>query len=633
MYGVAARGLFLAILVAAIDAAAHQTHQHRSARPFGWPSRGKDDSFDYVVIGGGTAGLTVATRLAQGSTFSVAVIEAGGFYEQDNGNFSTIPGYCTFFTGTDPDDVNPLVDWGFVTQPLKSIIDVCTTPVVRLSEAPQRGTTCTINGKSLCESLYDFCLMLGRPNAGALDRWAATVGDDSYKFDNLLPFYKKSVHYTSPTVLSTNSTNNQDPNAWSSTGGPLQVSHGKFVDPFGTWIQPAAEKLGMTGINGFQSGKLLGSGYVPFTVDPEKSHRSSSESSFLKSVNPKARLTVYNNALAEKVLLNAQNTATGVVVTSNGTTFTLQARFEVIVSAGTFQSPQILMLSGIGPADTLAKYKIPVRINLPGVGSNYQDHPWFSTQYRVRVPTTSAAALNPSLQALNQQAYESRGTGPLTIPTTGFLAWEKVPDRLRKNLSQATLDALATLSADWPELEYLPVGGAIGYNRNYQKEDPKDGYNYASITTLLSAPFSRGTVTISSAKAADLPLIDPNYFSHPADVELAITAVRRLREFWAQMQGVTIGQEYLPGPDVDSDEEILHYIKSSLGLAPHAAGTCRMGKRGDPSSVVDSQGRVLGARNLRVVDASVFPFLPPGHIQATVYAIAEKIADGILHGR
>ncbi|KAL8801769.1 MAG: hypothetical protein Q9182_004241 [Xanthomendoza sp. 2 TL-2023] len=614
MYGVAARGLFLASLVIAIDAAAHQPHHLPFARPFGWPSRDKDDSFDYIVVGGGTAGLTLATRLAQGCTFSVAVIEAGGFYEQDNGNYSIIPGYCTFFSGTDPDDVNPLVDWGFVTQPLKAVDNR------RLHYT--RGKT--LGGTSARNYI---------PNAGALDRWAATVGDDSYKFDNLLPFYKKSVHYTSPTVLSTNSTNNQDPNAWSSAGGPLQVSHGKFVDPFGTWVQPAAEKLGMTGLDGLQSGKLLGSAYVPFTIDPDQSHRSSSESSFLQSVNPKARLRVYHNALAEKVLLNKQNKATGVVVTSNGTTFTLQARFEIIVSAGTFQSPQILMLSGIGPADTLAKYNIPVRVNLPGVGSNYQDHPWFSTQYRVRVPTTSAAALNSSLLALNQQDYESRGTGPLSIPTTGFLAWEKVPDHLRGNLSQATRDALTTLSADWPDLEYLPVGGAVGYNRNYAKEDPKDGYNYASLTALLGAPFSRGTVTISSAKASDLPLIDPNYLSHPVDVELAITAVRRLREFWAQLEGVTIGQEYLPGPDVNSDEEILHYIKTSLGLAPHAVGTCRMGKIGDASSVVDSQGRVLGARNLRVVDASVFPFLPPGHIQSTVYAIAEKIADNILHGR
>ncbi|KAL8676494.1 MAG: hypothetical protein Q9186_006989 [Xanthomendoza sp. 1 TL-2023] len=618
MYGLPACGLLLTVLVTAIDAAAHHPyphpHPHRPARPWGWPSRGKDDSFDYVVVGGGTAGLTLATRLAQGSTFSVAVIEAGGFYEQDNGNLSVVPGYCTFFSGTDPADVNPLVDWGFVTQPLKAVDNR------RLHYT--RGKT--LGGTSARNYI---------PNAGALDRWATTVGDDSYKFDNLLPFYKKSVHYTSPTVLSTNSTNTQDPNAWSSTGGPLQVSHGKFVDPFGTWVQPVAEQLGMTGINGFQSGKLLGSAYVPFTVDPEKSRRSSSESSFLQSVDPKARLTVYHNALAEKVLLDRQNKATGVVVSSNGTTFTLQARFEVILSAGTFQSPQLLMLSGIGPADTLAKYNIPVRINLPGVGSNYQDHPWFSTQYRVQVPTGSATINDASLSILNQQDYESRGTGPLTIPTTGFLAWEKVPDHLRKNLSQAARDALGTLSADWPELEYLPVNAAIGYNRNYQKEDPKDGYNYASITTLLAAPLSRGTVTISSSKAADLPLIDPNYLSHPVDVELAITAVRRLREFWAQLQGVTIGQEYLPGPDVDSDEEILHYIKSSLGLAPHAVGTCRMGKRDDGTSVVDSQGRVLGAKNLRVVDASVFPFLPPGHIQATVFAIAEKIADGILHGR
>lgn len=505
--------------------------------------------------------------------------------------------------------------------------------MARLLEGHLRGTTCTINGEFQSVSSRRLRLIPYRPNAGALDRWAEEVGDDSYKFDNLLPFYKKSIHYTPPTVSSSNTTNSQDPNAWSSAGGPLQVSHGKIVDPFGTWVQPVAEKLGMTGINGFQSGKLLGSAYVPFTIEPEKAHRSTSESSFLQSLSPRARLRVYHHALAEKVLLDKRNTATGVKVFSNGTTFTLQARKEVIVSAGTFQSPQILMLSGIGPAATLARYNISVRIDLPGVGSNYQDHPWFSTQYRVLVPTASAAMNNATLQTLNQQAYENSANGPLTIPGTGFLAWEKVPDHLRKNLSQTTRDVLDTFPTDWPELEYLPLNAALGYNRNYQKEDPKDGYNYASLSTILAAPLSRGTVSISSANAADPPLIDPNFLSHPADAELAVTAVRRLREFWAQLQGVTVGPEYLPGPDVDTDEEILHYVKSSLAIAPHAAGTCKMGKREDTLSVVDSYGRVYGARNLRVVDASVFPFLHPGHIQSTVYAVAEKIAAGMLQGR
>ncbi|KAL8651494.1 MAG: hypothetical protein Q9210_003213 [Variospora velana] len=563
-------------------------------------TRGRDDTFDYVVVGGGTAGLALASRLAEDFSHTVAVIEAGGFYEQDNGNISVVPAYCTIGAGTDPANFNPLVDWGFVTQPLKGV------------DGRQihytRGKT--LGGTSARNYMY------------------------YQRFDDLLPFFKKSVRYSSPTVLFTNSANDQDPSAWSSAGGPVQLSYGKFIDPFGTWVQPAVEKLGMATINGFQSGQLLGNAYLPFTIDPQTSQRSSSESSFLQSLPRRARLQVYHRTLAEKVLLDNRNRATGVVVSSNNTRFTIKARREVILSAGSFQSPQLLMLSGIGPAATLAKYNLPLRINLPGVGSNLQDHAWFGTQFRVSIPTGSAFVNNPSVLDTAREAYNSFATGPLTIPATVFLAWEKVPPHFRKNLSVSTRRALDSIfPADWPELELLPVNAALGYQRNYQKEDPADGYNYATLGSLLAAPLSRGTVSISSANPADPPLIDPNYLSHPADIELAIVAIRRQREVWAQMQGVTIGDEALPGPHVQSDEDILAFVKQSLAPAPHAAGTCRTGRKEDRESVVDGMGRVYGAKGLRVVDASVFPVLPPGHITATIYAVAEKIAEGILRGR
>ncbi|KAL8761077.1 MAG: hypothetical protein Q9184_002783 [Pyrenodesmia sp. 2 TL-2023] len=578
----------------------------------------KNNTFDYILVGGGTAGLALANRLAEGSTHSVAVIEAGGFYEQDNGNVSVVPAYCMVNAGTDSTDFNPLVDWGFVTEPQKALGGR------RLHYT--RGKT--LGGTSARNWMY-----YQRPNAGSLDKWADIAGDDSYTFDKLLPFFKKSVQYTPPVVLSPNSTNDQDPGAWSSAGGPLQLSHGKYLDPFGTWVQPAAVKLGMASINGFQSGNLLGSAYVPFTVDPVKSQRSSSESSFLQSLPPKARLQVYHHTLAERVLLNMRNRATGVRVSSNGTSFSLNARKEVILSAGVFQSPQLLMLSGIGPAATLAKHNISVRINMPGVGSNLQDHAFFGTQRRVLVSTASAQLNNVSVSTEVRTAYNDLATGPLTIPAAGFLAYEKVPPHLRKNLSSSTCHALDTsFSPDWPDIEHLPVGAALGYQRNYPNEDPVDGYNYASIASLLGTPFSRGTVSISSSNPADPPLIDPNYLSHPADVELAIAAVWRQREFWAQMKDLTIGKETLPGENVTSDADILEYIKQSIGIAPHAVGTCRMGRKSDTGSVVDGVGRVYGAQRLRVVDASVIPLLPPGHIQATVYAVAEKIADAILRG-
>lgn len=292
--------------------------------------------------------------------------------------------------------------------------------MVRLWEAPLPGTTYTTSGESSTPSRLPR-LIISSPNAGSLDQWAEIAGDDSYRFDELLPFFKKSVRYSSPTVLSTNSTNDQDPSAWSSAGGPVQLSYGKFIDPFGTWVQPVVEKLGIPTINGFQSGKLLGNALFPFTIDPQTSQRSSSESSFLQSLPRRARLKLYHHTLAEKVLLDKRNRATGVVVSSNNTRFTIKARREVILSAGTFQSPQLLMLSGIGSAATVAKYNIPLRINLPGAGSNHQDHAWFGTQFRVSVPTGSAFVNNPSVLDTAREAYNSFATGPLTIPATGLL--------------------------------------------------------------------------------------------------------------------------------------------------------------------------------------------------------------------
>ena len=163
--------------------------------------------------------------------------------------------------------------------------------------------------------------------------------------------------------------------AWSATGGPLQISHGIFIDPFGTFVQPAVKSLGMPGVNGLHSGELIGSGYLPYNVDPQEAQRSSPYSSYLRAVSGKQWLKVYNNTLAEKSILDKSHTAKGLVVSSNSTEFTSHANKEVIICAGVFQSPQLLILSGIGPWNTLEAHQIPMQVELPGVGENLQDHP------------------------------------------------------------------------------------------------------------------------------------------------------------------------------------------------------------------------------------------------------------------
>ena len=446
------------------------------------------------------------------------------------------------------------------------------------------------------------------------------------------------MNYTPATFQYPNSSNEQDLSAFSSTGGPLHVSFGNYNDPFATWVQPALEAVGQSAINGFQSGSLIGSAYYPSTINPANAQRSSSESSFLQSVIQSTSLRVYNNTLAQRLIFR-NNIAEGVAVCAQGTSdtesyeYVLSARREVIVSAGAFQSPQLLMVSGIGPRQTLESLGIPVLVDLPGVGQNLWDQPWFGTVHRVNLLTASAGLDNPALASAAVQAYLQSAVGPLTISTTGVLGFEKLPPQFRRTLSVKTREILSsTFPADWPELEFLPASGDLGYNTDYQKSDPKDDYNYATIATALVAPLSRGNVSINSTKMSDPPLINPNWLTDPADVELAIAAFKRQRQVWSQMSNLTIGEEQLPGPSVQSDADILHYIRESVSPLWHAAATCKMGNATDPMAVIDTAMRVYGVHRLRVVDASSFPFLPPGHPQSTIYAMAEKIASEILHG-
>ncbi|KAJ5970945.1 Glucose-methanol-choline oxidoreductase [Penicillium vulpinum] len=587
---------------------------------------GANATFDYVVVGGGNAGLTIASRLAENQTVSVAVIEAGGFYETDNGNYSTVPGYSSHYTGSDPTDYQPLIDWGFSTQ-------------------PQPGSGGRVlhyaRGKTLGGSSARNYMLYQRPTIDSMQRWADEVDDQSYTFERLLPYFKKSVHYTPPNqALYGNSTNSQTPDAFSPTGGPLEVSFSNAVHAFGTWCQKAFLALGMKQIDGFNSGGLLGSAFVTYTIDPRNAHRSSSESSFLQTVLSKGvGPTVYKNTMAQKILFDRDDKhATGVQVSTGGTfgtrsvNFTLHARTEVIISAGAFQSPQLLMVSGIGPCDHLRSFNIPCIKNLPGVGQNMQDHPTFPISHRVNVLTTSASASNATIAALNVKQYTENATGPLSIFGPGYYSWEKLPDPFRSNLTRESRLALSSFPPDWPELEWLPVSAFNGYNLNKVTADPKDGHQYATLSGALIAPLSRGSVRLAGPSMNTPPLIDPQWFTDPTDVDLAIQGFKRQRQIWAELAklGVAEHEEYFPGFNVSTDAQILEFIHQSMITVYHASATCKMGRKNDTMAVVDSHANVYGVRGLKVVDASSFPFLPPGHPQSIVYAFAEKIADEIL---
>ncbi|MCJ1473986.1 hypothetical protein MMC13_002642 [Lambiella insularis] len=576
-------------------------------------------TYDYVVIGGGTAGNTIAARLAEDSKVSVAVVEAGGFYEVENGNRSIVPAYSTDNAGSLPNNTQPLVDWGFVT-----------TPQVGANNRSLHYA----RGKTLGGSSARNYMAYQRGTSGSFQVWADMVGDQSYTFDNILQYYQKSVNFTPPdfSKRANNSTLNYDPLAFNnSLQGPLQVSYVNWASPLSSWAQTAFSAVGILPNNGFHSGKLFGSMWVAHTVSPEKQHRSSSQTSFLDQAIQTTTLMVYTKTLAKRILFDEQKKASAVEVNSAGLTYTLSAKKEVILSAGAFQSPQLLMVSGIGPSEVLEQHKIPVLANLRGVGQNMWDHILFGTSHRVQVPTKSKLVNDPVYAAQVEFDYLNHQTGMLTSPT-GSLAWEKIPPSYRQSFSTTTNSSLALFPGDWPEIEYLVLDAYLGYSLDYSDSDPLDGYNYGTLAIALVAPLSRGNVSIVSSDTADAPVINPNWLTDPADVEVAVAAFKRNRAVWDNLQNITIGPEHFPGTAVQSDEQIVAFIRQSCIQLYHAACTCAMGKAGDADAVVDSHARVFGVKGLRVVDASAFPLLIPGHPQSSVYMLAEKIADDIKNG-
>lgn len=463
-----------------------------------------------------------------------------------------------------------------------------------------------------------------RGTEGSYQRWVDATGDDSFAFDKFLPYFEKSVDFTGPNMKLrfANGTPEYDASVMGDGSGPLSVTFSHYVQAFATWATQGLLELGFKIIPGFQSGRLLGQSYSMFTINATTMVRDSSETSFLQPSLAYDNYFLYPWTMAKKIVFDGKKTATGVLVNTAGAEYLLTARKEVIVSAGVFGSPQLLMVSGVGDAEALRPLGIPVVADRPGVGQGMEDHIYFGPSYRVNAPTISALGY-PDFAAQAAAEFNSRAAGMYTNPVTDVLAWEKLPEPLRtRSLSKASRAALATLPDDWPELEYLSLSVYLGWQNDSRHGDPHDGFNYASLAVALVAPQSRGNLTINSTDTSDPPLINPNFLGSPVDVELAVAGYKRAREFWGTkaMRPFLVGPqpEAFPGPDVKTDAQILDIIKRSYNTVYHAACTCAMGKAGNAMAVVDTQGRVHGVRGLRVVDASIFPSLPPGHPMATV---------------
>ncbi|KAH8201629.1 hypothetical protein TruAng_004235 [Truncatella angustata] len=570
---------------------------------FGTPNQ--DATYDYAVIGGGTGGSAIAARLAEDGTASVALIEAGGFPWEDLGNQTEVPGYTWRFEAfANLSDTNPTVDWDLETAPQQNLGGRS----IHYTAAKTFG-----GGSSLNDMGYH------RVTKGTMNLWADLVGDDSYTWSKFLPFYKKSTTYTP-----IDSVPDESVNFDYHKPGPLQVSYPPHRQPTNPFLSRAFEKLGFGKMLGNNGGLLNGYAYWTYYQDPEAHTRSSAATAYLKQAlkhNHGQGLHLYPRTQAQKIVIEGGKTR-AVIAQTAGSNYTITASREIILSAGFIHSPQILMLSGIGPASTLRKQGIEVVVDLPGVGSNWQDQPYVFTLLETDAETDSAIITDPArLERARRQYIESR-SGPLTSPGFDLVGWEKFPPSYRSRLSPQALALLDSFPSDWPDVEFIGAGLAAG-----NPADPTNNRLFALVAGLLVHD-SVGNISLTSGDIRDPPVLNMNLLTTTTDRELAVAAVRRVLQL-ADSTGIVTNKLNPTDALIGSDIQLLEWINQNVVFGYHGSSTCKMGKPGDRSAVVDSKARVYGLDGLRVVDASVLPFCVPGHPSATIFALAEKIARDI----
>lgn len=527
------------------------------------------ETADFIVVGAGSAGCVLANRLSEGGKHSVCLFEAG---PRDSNIWIHIPiGYGkTMFHKT--------LNWQFHTDPDPHMLG----RRIYWPRGRTLGGSSSING-----------LIYIRGQKQDYDHWAE-LGNPGWSWDECLPYFCKLEN------------NDLGPGPTHGTSGPMNASSIPAKHPLVEALIAAGTSLGLAQLRDFNAGDNEGIGYYQLTT--RKGKRCSSAVAYLKPARARSNLRVETDAHVTKILFEGTR-AIGVSYRKAGQERTLRANREVIISAGAVQSPQLLQLSGVGPAALLQEFGVPVLRPMPGVGANLQDHLQLRLIYEVTRPITTNDQLRTLWgQALIGAQWLFLRSGPLAIGINQGAAFCRVlPDSDR---ADAQLH-FGTLSADL-------AGGEV------------HEFSGCTYSMCQLRPHSRGTVQIRSADPLEAPSIQPNYLSEEFDRRMAVAEVRFARKLaaTAPMSGL-MKREFRPGPEVQSDDEILHFCREYGATIFHPVGTARMGPQSDPGAVVDNRLRVHGLQGLRVVDGSIMPTLNSGNTNIPIIMIAERAADFI----
>ncbi|MGC9270171.1 choline dehydrogenase [Acidiphilium sp.] len=524
--------------------------------------------YDYVVVGAGSAGCVVAARLSEDAGVSVLLLEYGG---SDRSVLIQMPSALSM-----PMNM-PKYDWGYHSE-----------PEVHLGGRRMH----TPRGKVLGGSSSINGLVYIRGNPLDFDRWEE-MGARGWAYRNVLPYFKRAE------------TREAGGDAWRGHEGPLHTKYGRLDNPLYRAFIEAGRQAGYPvteDVNGYQQ---EGFGRMDMTV--HRGRRWSAANAYVRPARGRANLTVESRILVSRVVFEGSR-AVGVAYRRRGQEVVVRARREVVLAAGAINSPKLLKLSGIGPADELRAHGIAVVADRPGVGENLQDHLEFYFQYACTQPITLYSRMNPLAKALIG------------------LRWLALHDGLgATNHFESCGFIRSRAGVDYPDIQYHFLPLAVRYDGKGIASE--HGFQ-AHVGPMRSR--SRGWVRLRGADPAAAPSIVFNYMSDPEDWVEMRACVRLTREIFAQEAFAPFrGREIAPGSGVVSDAEIDAYISRNVESAYHPCGTCRMGAVDDPMAVVAPDTRVIGVEGLRVADSSIMPRVTTGNLNAPTIMIGEKAADHI----